>query len=596
MTTNVSEGGERTDRASHTGHASRAELARLGGVLAVVALLGAGRFQNGWVWDDIGMFVRADMVFHGEHALDLFLHDAMYVADRGAFAAVAGLDTYRPLTLLSFMFDGLWGGRRPLPFHVTGLALHLGVVGLIWVLARRLMRAEARPYAWIAAAFVGVHPLLVEAHGWINGRSDTLSTLLVLAAALVWIAPRGAASAAGRSAWRAGLVAVLLLGAALAKEVALFALPALWWLRVEQLRREGERTRLSTVLLQGLVLLPPVALYFALRVHALGGVKASGGEQHVLLSLGRLPHYLLDGLVRLAVPARTAPRFVMEEYASLPQWRFAAAWLVAAVIAGLLARSLRRQRLLCCGALWFACTLGPAVLIASLRWYGFGRYLYLPSTLLAIAVVDFAVDFARRHPLRASVVRWSAVVGGAYALALCLLAARAVADLRDPETFYSAIVRDYPDRSHGYGGAGKLLVERGAYAQGATLLERAISIAPSDANHWNNLAQARLRGGELGAAVDVASRGLARFPQAARLHHVLALARAATDPEGAVRAALDALRLEPSREVTWALLGELITRHPQRVRCRKTLSVELDVPRNAALRPRLSAMLPASGS
>ena len=182
-------------------------------VLALVAVVGAARFGNAFVWDDVPMFVTGDGIYDPASLRIVFVRDSMFVVDHGAFAARSDLDTYRPVTMASFILDGMWGGRRPLPFHVTGQLLHLLAVGLLYALGRRVLSGTARELAWAPALWFGLHPLLVEAHVWINGRSDTLAGVFSLATALVWLGPRGGDGTTPLPWWRAWLAAVLALKA-----------------------------------------------------------------------------------------------------------------------------------------------------------------------------------------------------------------------------------------------------------------------------------------------------------------------------------------------------------------------------------------------
>ena len=423
-------------------------------VLALVAVVGAARFGNAFVWDDVPMFVTGDGIYDPASLRIVFVRDSMFVVDHGAFAARSDLDTYRPVTMASFILDGMWGGRRPLPFHVTGQLLHLLAVGLLYALGRRVLSGTARELAWAPALWFGLHPLLVEAHVWINGRSDTLAGVFSLATALVWLGPRGGDGTTPLPWWRAWLAAVLALAGALSKEVAvLVLLPLVLW-RLDAFSLDGAsiRRRLRSTIRDTIPLACAVAVYVAMRIHALRGPRISGGGDHLRGAAVRVAYMLLDGLLHSMVPAGTAVRFLQEEYARIPSAWFWGAWMVVAALVALTLRVRREVPLLPVGVAWFAIALAPATLISMLAWYGFDRYLYVPLTVLSLGACAGAgalVDAGRVGPRARRVL---GLAFAAYVACLGLLSVRATLDWRSSETWYAAMMRDYPEESHGAGG------------------------------------------------------------------------------------------------------------------------------------------------
>ncbi|MCU0665232.1 MAG: hypothetical protein MUC50_23260 [Myxococcota bacterium] len=548
------------------------------------------RFSNGFVWDDVPLFVESDFIFNLRNAPALFTHDTMYSADQGRFASVARLDTYRPLTMLTFMLDGAWGEKRPLPFHVTGLALHLGVVALIWVFGRRWLEGAARDIAWFPALLFGIHPLFVEAHVWINGRSDSLATLLVVAAMVVglpqshreWPYPVGPL--------RASVAGVLFLGAMLSKEVALMALPliALW--------RAGFWSHTPKVPLWTACRdCAPFGLaaigYLGLRWAALGGVKAAAGAEHVGLALSRAGYYVIDGLMRILAPSDTAVRYIDEEYRALSWFVLLLGWIACLCLGAVFLLRRKQQPFLSFGFFWFAITLAPASLVAGAGWYGFGRYTYLPATMLFLGLTQGLHDFAQWHPLSHFVERFVKAGVALLMLTLFVLTMRATIDWKSSESFYLAILRDYPQASHGYGGLGRIRVEQARLDDALVLLKKAVELAPEDDRYLNNLAQAELRAGLLPEARRTAREGMRRFPGLAKFLHALAATYIHDDPRRSVRELVNALRLEPDNAACYTLLCQLVTIHPQREALFRQVNDLTSLPENAAIAPKISTWL-----
>ncbi|GDX79217.1 hypothetical protein LBMAG42_10280 [Deltaproteobacteria bacterium] len=184
---------------------SSASLAALAVGVAGIAAVWSPVAQHALVWDDIGLIQKKVSVL----ALDWprMLTSGLWddVPDAGEISAF-----FRPLVVLSFGLDHALASGDPAFVHLHSLAWHLLNVTLILVACRKLGMAGMA----LAAACVGVHPLVVEPVAFAAARNDLMAatfTLLALAAAR-------------HSRWTAVGVATAL--GALSKEAA-FVTPAL---------------------------------------------------------------------------------------------------------------------------------------------------------------------------------------------------------------------------------------------------------------------------------------------------------------------------------------------------------------------------------
>ena len=106
-----------------------------------------------------------------------------------AASSFRGAKNYRPVLIASYGLDhALWGGD-PSGFHATNLAVHLAVVILTFLLARRLWSDDVT--AICAAGLVAFHPLNAEAVNYVSARSSSLATAFILAAVLAHDAAMG---------------------------------------------------------------------------------------------------------------------------------------------------------------------------------------------------------------------------------------------------------------------------------------------------------------------------------------------------------------------------------------------------------------------
>lgn len=91
---------------------------------------------------------------------------------------------YIPLTSLSFALEHHFFGFKPFIYHLDNLFLHLGIVVLIFIFARRLGLGEWA--AGIAALIFGIHPMHVESAAWVTERKDVLYAFFYMAALIAY--------------------------------------------------------------------------------------------------------------------------------------------------------------------------------------------------------------------------------------------------------------------------------------------------------------------------------------------------------------------------------------------------------------------------
>ncbi len=95
------------------------------------------------------------------------------------------LDTYTPLTQLSFMLEYAHVGTDPWLYHLNNLLLHLANTLLVYILIYLLSKAWL--IAFWAAVLFGIHPMHVESVAWVSERKDVLFAFFFLASAVWYI-------------------------------------------------------------------------------------------------------------------------------------------------------------------------------------------------------------------------------------------------------------------------------------------------------------------------------------------------------------------------------------------------------------------------
>lgn len=147
----------------------RISLLILPGVLFLAFLALSPVIRNPFVIcdDDVHLLANHSLqVIDGKH-LDQMFHRLV-------------LNTYIPLTTLSFSLEYKFFKYQPLIYHLDNLLLHLGVVAMIFLLARRW---KLSPWAaGFGALLFGIHPMHVESVAWVTERKDVLYSLFYLLA------------------------------------------------------------------------------------------------------------------------------------------------------------------------------------------------------------------------------------------------------------------------------------------------------------------------------------------------------------------------------------------------------------------------------
>jgi tetratricopeptide (TPR) repeat protein len=495
--------------------------------------------------------------------------------------------------VLSFALNYQLAGERPWLYHLTNLALHLGCVTWVYLLACELLAPERRVFAPLAAAWFGVTPHLAEAHVWISGRFDELGACFGLACCWLFLRALHAASPTRRSLLLGGAALSCLLSL-LGKEAFAFALPALAFAPGLSSRGgRGGRTR-RTWRMRALYLFPLAAallVYAGLRGHALQGTGAATAvAREAVQTLLYWPLACWDGALSLLLPLHVYSRLLCEEYAALGAAVLAAAALGCGLLAALARRARRSLPVFAWSLVWFACTVLPVALIAARTWPGFGRFLYLPAAVFFVGMADLTAFVCQRWPRYAGLLR---ALLPLHVLFLAFGLYVYTGDFADDDRLFGSIIEQAPERSHGYGYLGMTYIERHDYARATLLLRKADALSPGNRRYLQALGQALLFGGHPDRALALADQAIARFASAPEFHLLAAYALLDTDQARAAREVAACLQTDAAHSQCREALRFLVTKHPAAAQFRERfakLATQLG-PKAAPLRAYLRSVL-----
>ena len=95
------------------------------------------------------------------------------------------LPYYRPMLLVSFIFDAHIGGLDPVVYHAHNIVIHLAASCLVFFFLVKFGAAKA--WSFFCGLLFAVHPALVQAVAWLPGRNDSMVTVFCLASFILFL-------------------------------------------------------------------------------------------------------------------------------------------------------------------------------------------------------------------------------------------------------------------------------------------------------------------------------------------------------------------------------------------------------------------------
>ena len=482
----------------------------------------------------------------------------------------------RPIADLSFAIDRAVGGGAPRAFHLTSLAIHLGVVVLAYAFARKVLRlAGATTARWTALAVAGlfaVHPMQSQAVSYVVQRSEALASGLYLLALLLLLgAERPGRGGRSVAAWAGGLTAFVL---AIGTKPIAVTMPLAWLLLAGMVPDPEGRTRLATWR-RRLAMAAPLLLVDAVGglavVRGLAGQASAGFD---MPGLSPASYFLSQWKVvatylrLLAWPAGQNLEWDVPLARSLSDPGVAVSGLaLLGLLAGagaMFAWSRRRWsaagaagRVASFGVFWFFLVLAPTSSVVPLDDLLMEHRVYLASLGLFLAVGVGGERLLARLRWRPAVAA-ALVVGLWCAFALALHRRNAAWETRLAMSLDSAARS--PRKARVHVNLGQALAERGD--PDAAIREYRLALAlvgdlpRSEALILRNLSAALASQGRWDEAEDALRRGAERDPANADVLTNLAIALARRgDLDGAEGWARRALALRPDDGQALHLLG-----------------------------------------
>lgn len=410
-------------------------------------------------------------------------------------------ELYIPLVFLSFQLQHLVSGFSPFAFHAGNLALHIGVVLLLYEVLLRLSKDQIASV--IGALLFAVHPLVVEPVAWVSARKELLMALFVLLSVMLFFREE-------KQGGRWGSVAAFL-GALLSKVTAL-VLPVL--MAILFLIGDGKVHRESSKRLMP---------FFALSL--LFGAVALIGKQHSVSLLEPFSIILLSARSflfyagKLIWPAHLSAIYPAPDTLSLadPLTIFAALFVIAFLMITII--FIRRGSLIGWALAWIILFLTPSFLSyekGNVVMLAADRYMYLP-----LAGVALLVTLGLR-PLLVRMPRPVVAVCTVILLALGLQSHLRTRVWANTETLFMNVLMSYPEEPIALNNIGFIRMQAGDLDGASTLFQGAIIGNPNYADAFANIGAVQGKLGNLSQAEEALLEAIKIDPSHLQASHSLA--------------------------------------------------------------------------
>lgn len=416
----------------------RSDTILVAALILCAALPYVNTLLNGFVYDD------NRQVLDNPYLKNFHFLPKVFGTTVWSFVGMQGVSNYyRPMMTLGYAICYHLFGPLAYGFHLVNVCLHVGVVLLVFAVARVMLKD--RTVAFVAACLFAIHPIHTEAVAWVAAVTSLDVTFFYLLTFLLYL--KMARPHGDLSPW-IKLASVLSFALTIFSKEQALTFPFLALVYEHFFRPDCTETTLRQKLRRyGEFCLMDLA-YILFRIEHLGAFA----PQIQLSRLGWYPSILsafaLVGqyLEKLFWPVELCAYYVFHKGNSILDPRVLAG--IAALAACLLIFTMlaRKDRTVSFGFIWFFATLAPVLDIRYLAGNVFAeRYLYLPSVGFCWLMGWAGVKLWRR--LGTHAVLWQRAFGAVAGVIAVLLVVRVVTRnrvWRSDESLYTQTLKASP--------------------------------------------------------------------------------------------------------------------------------------------------------
>jgi len=485
----------------------------IGLIVLVTFLVYSNTFKNEFVYEDHSQIVNNNFIKDWKYIPTIFKLDV-----RSATAYPFKGSYYRPLFLLSFIFDySLWH-LNPVGYHLTNLLIYIVTSVLIYILINYISKSGIT--ALLTTLFFVVHPVHTEVVTYISGRDYLLSFLFYLLAFLLYIIHIKPAKPKRFFCLFFSLFFFFL--ALLSKEMAITLPFILLLYDFHFIDKKYPEKFISRVKKNYLLYFIVIGLYLILRVSVLGKVTFQsslpypGGTFYTaFLTMSRVFFHYIKLLI---FPLHLSIEYVFplsKSFFSKPSPIFSVFILFACVLTAFKVRKF--SNVISFSIFYFFIVLLPVSQIIPTPIFIADRYLYFPSLgfcfLISTGIVR-VYNLSEINFIKKAIILFFCCFFVFYSI----VTINRNADWKDDITLWLKTVRVAPKSFRAHYNFGNVYSRKGLYNQAVDEYKKALQIRPNSSKAYNNLGFVYSKMGFLEKAIDEYQKAVHIQSDNARFH------------------------------------------------------------------------------
>ena len=369
---------------------------------------------------------------------------------------------YRPIALLSIIFDELISGQSYFIYHLSNLIIHLFTSILIFLILRNI--GVSKIISLFSTLFFALSPIQINAVGWIAGRGDLLAAFFSASAFYIFIK-----FIKNDRTYLLIFITPLLFLAFLSKEVSLLV-PFLFLIYYFTHKKNYNLNKGSISVLLLLILV--LGSYYLLRGLILTTVHL---DKFSFTTYSKNILVLPETVSKFFIPAGIKALAGIDSFTSIA----GTILLILLIILPLLIRSVNKVRYYF-GLLWFTLLLLPGMVIRTMGQDGFYYWdcrSYLPAIGLTLTISEILkVLVTKKRPG----FSYSFVI--IYLMILGTVTFSKIKLYESPKTYWNSVKSDYPTSFLPYVGLFNYYSYTEEYDKAEGQLLLAIAIRPDELN------------------------------------------------------------------------------------------------------------------
>jgi tetratricopeptide (TPR) repeat protein len=438
----------------------------------------ANSFGNGFVSDDVGVFLKSENFKH--------------------FSSVFSGPVHFFLPALFQFLAFHIGGLHPMTFRIINIFFHLGNVFLIYIL---LSLSMDKRVAIIAASIFAVHPILTESVSWISGGLYAMYAFFFLFSLLFYLF-----SESDKKYVRYSVFFYVLAIFSSEKALVLFLIFALYELAFGSLKWNWKK--ILPFFSISAFLLIVYALKIGGRVSDVTAASYQQGSSGGLFNpFIQIPVAIGSYLKLIFWPAHLT---LYQTEMSFSEGQFITLLLIFLAFLGALFWSWRKNKDVFFWLAFFIITLLPTLTPFKISWIVAERYVYL-GTLGIIVVAAMAISKILEFNENAKMAGYFFLV-----LIVGTLFARTIIrnkDWKSEDTLWIATAQVAPSGQQIHNNLGDVYARQGDMQKSVEEFKKAIEINPNYADAYHNLANTYQQMGQLDLAIENYQKALSINPQ-----------------------------------------------------------------------------------